>query len=449
MNLLDIAILIIVALMTVRGFFRGIVQEAATLLGMIVSFFLAALYYKDLASWLDRFLPNHQILLSFFCFVFLFILCIFLFNFLAILARGAIRLALLGWLDRTLGGLFGLIKGAVIIFVLVTILTVFYPKSGPLVKNSRFFPSILTFTEKLTSLIPYKIKDDFLEQKKTPAELLGIEKKRNIENYKGFQKMKKAHEGRTTLDDLKDLVARLRGENGCPWDRKQTLESLKIYLLEETYELADALDRKAAEEVKEELGDLLFQVVFLSRLYEEEGEFDLSQVIEAIYRKMVRRHPHVFGDKKWENAEQVVQGWQDIKAGEKKGQDPFESIPVNVPSLLKAHRISQRAAGLGFDWPDIKGVLEKVREELRELEEAIRKNDLEAAGEELGDVLFSLVNVGRFLGVPAENALRKTIQKFLRRFRIMTDDPRFKDQGLPFLPIEEWEKLWARSKESE
>jgi membrane protein required for colicin V production len=181
MNLLDIAILIIVALLTVRGFFRGIVQEAATLLGLIASFFLAALYYKNLASWLESFAPNHAILLSFFGFVFLFILFIFLFNFLAILARGAIRLTLLGWLDRTLGGLFGLIKGAVIIFVLVTILTVFYPKSGPVVENSRFFPSILTVTGKLTSLIPFKIKDDFLTKKKA-LQNFWEGRKQNIKN---------------------------------------------------------------------------------------------------------------------------------------------------------------------------------------------------------------------------------------------------------------------------
>ena len=166
MNLLDIAILIIVALMTIRGFFRGIVQEAATLLGLIASFFLAALYYKNLAFWLERYIPNHKVVLSFFCFVFLIILFIFLFNFVAILARGAIRLALLGWLDRTLGALFGLIKATVILFVMVTILTVSYPKSGPVVENSRFFPSILTITEKLASFIPYKIKDDFFAKKK-------------------------------------------------------------------------------------------------------------------------------------------------------------------------------------------------------------------------------------------------------------------------------------------
>ena len=185
MNLLDIAILIIIALMTVRGFFRGIVQEAATLVGLIFSFFLAALYYKNLTALLVRFVPNHEIVLSFFCFVFLFILFIFLFNFLSILARKVIHLVLLGWLDRTLGGFFGLIKGAVIIFVLVTILTVIYPKSGPVVENSRFFPSILNLTEKLTSLIPFKIKNDFLDKKKT-LENFWESRKQNIKKLQGF-----------------------------------------------------------------------------------------------------------------------------------------------------------------------------------------------------------------------------------------------------------------------
>ncbi|MGA3083968.1 MAG: nucleoside triphosphate pyrophosphohydrolase [Thermodesulfobacteriota bacterium] len=261
--------------------------------------------------------------------------------------------------------------------------------------------------------------------------------------------MKNYPKDRTTLDDLRELMARLRGEQGCPWDRKQDTESLKIYLLEEAYELAEALDRKAADDVKEELGDLLFQIVFLSHIYEEQGDFDLSQVMDAIYQKMVRRHPHVFGNEDWKNPEQVVQGWQGVKAEEKKGQDPFESVPENLPALLKAHRISQRAAGLGFDWPDINGVLAKVREELKELEEAIQENDLTSAREELGDLLFSLVNLGRFLEFPAENALRHTIQKFLKRFRLMTGDPRFRDKGVSFLPIEEWEKLWQRSKQAE
>ncbi|HMK64386.1 MAG TPA: nucleoside triphosphate pyrophosphohydrolase [Thermodesulfobacteriota bacterium] len=249
-----------------------------------------------------------------------------------------------------------------------------------------------------------------------------------------------------TIDDLKTLMNRLRGEGGCPWDRKQNAESLKIYLLEETYELADALDRQVPEEIAEELGDLLFQIVFLSRVFEEQGLFNLDQVIEGIHEKMVRRHPHIFGEMKWEKAEQVVRGWQELKRQEKKNEDPFDSIPVMTPSLLKAHRISQRAAGMGFDWPDITAVLEKVSEELEELEEAILKKNQQASEEELGDLLFTLVNLGRFLGVTAENALRLTNQKFLTRFKSMIDNPQFKDKAENTLTSEEWEALWRESK---
>jgi MazG family protein len=268
-----------------------------------------------------------------------------------------------------------------------------------------------------------------------------------LKNWKKLKLMNKSPKNLTTIDDLKTLLARLRGEGGCPWDKKQNTESLKIYLLEEAYELAEALDQRAKKEIQEELGDLLFQIVFLCHIFEEQGDFDLEQVIDGIYKKMVRRHPHIFGDEKWKNAEQVVQGWQNLKAKEKTGQAPFESIPTMTPSLLKAHRISQRAASLGFDWPDIHGVMQKVHEELRELEEAIQKNDLPSAGEELGDLLFTLVNVGRFLNVPAENALRQSIQKFLKRFQLMSADPLFPDKKA--LTPEDWERLWNRSKRSE
>ena len=251
---------------------------------------------------------------------------------------------------------------------------------------------------------------------------------------------------RSTLEDLKTLLERLRAENGCPWDRKQTTESLKIYLLEETYELAEALDRKIPDGIKEELGDLLFQIVFLAGIFEERGDFELSDVITSVHQKMVRRHPHVFGKEKWNNAKEVVQGWQEIKAEEKKGEDPFASIPVALPALLKAHRLSQRASGLGFDWPNLQGVMDKVREELRELEEAIEDKNRLSAEEELGDLLFALVNVGRFLEVQAENALRGTTQKFLKRFRTMIRDASFKEKGGSSLSAEEWDKLWIKAK---
>jgi MazG family protein len=248
------------------------------------------------------------------------------------------------------------------------------------------------------------------------------------------------------LEDLRELLAHLRGPQGCPWDRKQDPESLKIYLLEETYELAEALDREAPLDIREELGDLLFLLVFICRIYEERGAFDLAQVMEKIQEKMIRRHPHVFGEAKWGKPEEVVQGWQGLKAEEKPDQSPFDSIPAALPSLLKAHRLSQRAAGLGFDWPQIGGVLEKVHEELGELAEAIEGPDPSATREELGDLLFALVNLGRFLGIHAENALRSANQKFLTRFLRLMADPRYKEKNPRSLTPEDWENLWNRTK---
>ena len=250
------------------------------------------------------------------------------------------------------------------------------------------------------------------------------------------------------LEDLRALLARLRGPQGCPWDRKQDSESLKIYLLEETYELAEALDRETTDDIREELGDLLFLMLFICRVYEEQEAFDLAQVMEKIQEKMIRRHPHVFGDAKWRKPEEVVRGWQGLKAEEKPEQSPFDSIPVTLPSLLKAHRLSQRAAGLGFDWPDIQGVLEKVREELAELEEAIEGGDRSAAQEELGDLLFALVNLGRFLGIHAENALRSANQKFLDRFQHILAACRRKGLAPESLSLEALEALWVEAKKT-
>ena len=250
------------------------------------------------------------------------------------------------------------------------------------------------------------------------------------------------------LEDLRALLVRLRGPRGCPWDRKQDPESLKIYLLEETYELAEALDREAPNDIREELGDLLFLMLFICQIYEERGAFDLPQVMEKIQEKMIRRHPHVFGEVKWRKPEEVVQGWQGLKAEEKPDQSPFDSIPAALPSLLKAHRLSQRAAALGFDWPDIQGVLEKVHEELGELEEAIKGPDPSAAREELGDLLFALVNLGRFLGIPAENALRNANLKFLGRFQHLLAACRRKGVAPESMSLEALEALWVKAKEA-
>jgi tetrapyrrole methylase family protein/MazG family protein len=255
-----------------------------------------------------------------------------------------------------------------------------------------------------------------------------------------------AKDGGTSLDDLRQLLIRLRSPEGCPWDRKQTPESLKTYLLEETYELAEALDRQSPGEIQEELGDLLFILLFIDRVYEEQGAFDLEGVLETVHRKMVRRHPHVFGEADWKKAEEVVKGWQTIKAEENPQKNPLASIPAALPSLLKAHRLSQRAAGLGFEWPDSRAVVRKIHEELGELERALAGEDPAAVEEELGDLLFALVNLGRVLGFTAENALRKTNQKFSRRFQAMLQDESVRGRDPGDLTAEEWLDLWRRSK---
>lgn len=258
--------------------------------------------------------------------------------------------------------------------------------------------------------------------------------------------MKPPAEAAATLEDLRQLLARLRSPEGCPWDRRQTPESLKTYLLEETYELAEALDRQEPLEIMEELGDLLFIVLFISRVYEEQGLFNLDQSLKTVYQKMVRRHPHVFGEAQWKDAGEVVKGWQAIKAEEKPQKDPFESIPAALPGLLKAHRLSQRAAGLGFEWPDLRAVLQKAHEELGELDEALGEDDLQAAREEVGDLLFVLVNMGRLLGTTAENILRQTNLKFQKRFLRLLASPGFQDDGGAPRTSADWAALWDRAK---
>ncbi|MBI5583112.1 MAG: nucleoside triphosphate pyrophosphohydrolase [Deltaproteobacteria bacterium] len=258
--------------------------------------------------------------------------------------------------------------------------------------------------------------------------------------------MKPNAKGAVSFDDLRQLLIRLRSPGGCPWDRQQTPESLKTYLLEETYELAEALDRQSPAEIQEELGDLLFILLFISRVYEERGAFDLDRVLTTIHQKMVRRHPHVFGEADWKKAEEVVKGWQTIKAEENPEKNPFDSIPAALPSLLKAHRLSQRAAGLGFEWPDLAAVVKKAHEEMAELEEALRESDPEAAREELGDLLFVLVNLGRLLGTTAENILRQTNLKFQKRFLRLLADPDFQGAGTAARTAEEWTARWNRTK---
>lgn len=258
--------------------------------------------------------------------------------------------------------------------------------------------------------------------------------------------MKATAENADAFDGLRRLLVRLRGPEGCPWDRKQTPQSLKIYLLEECYELTEALDRQAPPEIREELGDLLFILLFINQVYEEQGLFNLRQVLETITQKMIRRHPHVFGEADWQDPGEVVKGWQTIKDEENPKKNPLDSIPAALPGLLKAHRLSQRAAGWGFEWPQVRDVFQKIREELAELETALDQGEPAAVEEELGDVLFTLVNLGRVSGCPAENALAKTNQKFSRRFQAMLQDETLGDRDPRTLTPEEWQSLWRRAK---
>jgi len=215
------------------------------------------------------------------------------------------------------------------------------------------------------------------------------------------------------------IVARLRGEQGCPWDRAQTSQSLRPYLLEEVYEVLEALDAGDDASLRKELGDVLFQLALLTRIAEERGAFTMDDVIERINDKMVTRHPHVFDPAhQSEQDEGSIAAWEARKAKERSADSSaLDGVPTHLPALLRAHRVAEKASAVGFDWPDAAGVREKLTEELGELDQALASGDADAIGEELGDVLFTLVNLGRHLPHSAEDALRTATSRFESRFR--------------------------------
>src|SRR5512139_2962216 len=223
-----------------------------------------------------------------------------------------------------------------------------------------------------------------------------------------------------SFEDLVAIMDRLRGPDGCPWDREQTLRTLRPYVLEETYEVLEAIDAGDPREHCEELGDLLLQIVFQAQLAKEESKFDFADVAEAISSKLVSRHPHVFGDAKVKDAEGVLRQWAALKREEKKakggGRSVLEGVPREMPALARADRLTEKASRVGFDWPDAAGARAKVTEELSELDEAIASGDRVAVEHELGDALFALANLGRKLGLPPEEALRGSVRRFISRF---------------------------------
>lgn len=250
---------------------------------------------------------------------------------------------------------------------------------------------------------------------------------------------------------LVDIMARLRGPNGCPWDREQTLESLRGFVLEETYEVLDAIDRRDHDDLRGEIGDLLFEGVFLAQIETDEGRFTVADSLREIADKLVRRHPHVFGETAGvDTAGKVVEQWEQIKAREQEGRGERKALLAGIakamPALARANEISTRVAAVGFDWAKTGDVIEKIEEEVAELREAAAHESRERAEEEMGDLLFSIANLARKLGIEPESALRKANEKFTKRFTALEDVFDQRGRSIHDATLEEMEAVWGEVK---
>ncbi|MEH7180046.1 nucleoside triphosphate pyrophosphohydrolase [Neobacillus vireti] len=249
---------------------------------------------------------------------------------------------------------------------------------------------------------------------------------------------------------LRSIIATLRGPNGCPWDKEQTHESLKKYLIEETYEVIEAIDSGDIDHLIEELGDVMLQVMLHAQIGEDEGYFAIEDVIEILSAKMIRRHPHVFGDKQAEDSKEVLLNWQEIKKQEKgeKEASLLDGVSKAMPNLVRAYEIQRKAAKVGFDWQEITPALEKVKEELKEFEDELtgETKNLEAAKKEFGDILFAFVNVARFLDIHPEEALFETNEKFIRRFRFIEEKVKNSNKPIEDYSLEELDRFWDEAK---
>jgi len=255
-----------------------------------------------------------------------------------------------------------------------------------------------------------------------------------------------------SMERLIEIMRTLRDPGGCPWDREQTLDSLKSNLIEETYEVIDAIESGDRSELKSELGDLLLQVVFQAQICNEEGAFNFDDVAQGIADKLVRRHPHVFGDVQADTSGEVIRNWEKIKKTEKGEETPrslVEGIPRHLPALAKAHLVQKRVARAGFEWDEISGVVEKLEEELAEVKEAMARKDAAAIREELGDLLFSTVNLSRYLGHDSEELLNENISKFMRRFQALEDRLHTENRELEKCSLEELDAVWNAVKAEE
>jgi len=278
--------------------------------------------------------------------------------------------------------------------------------------------------------------------------------------------MENATPPQAAIERLLRIMDKLRDPGGCPWDREQSLRTLTPYLLEEAHEVIEAIEAGDAQHHKEELGDLLFQVVFQARIAREEGKFDFAQVCDSISDKLTRRHPHVFGDVSVSGSREVVKNWERIKADERtaKGDAPRSAIggvPTGLPALVRAERLTEKASAVGFDWPDVQGVLGKVREEIGELEEAVARRAAAApqdedahrlhghVEQELGDLLFALANLGRFLKVHPEEALRGSVRRFESRFHHVEERLREEGRTPREATLAEMDRYWDEAKRRE
>jgi len=241
------------------------------------------------------------------------------------------------------------------------------------------------------------------------------------------------------FSQLVELMATLRSDKGCPWDKKQTIGAFKTFLLEEVYELVDSIEQADYKAIREELGDLLFHIVFITQICKEGGFFDITDVVKGIYEKMYHRHPHVFGDMSSDTP--IETKWEELKKNEKKGYSPLKNIPQIIPALLRSYIITKRAARVGFDWQKLGDVHEKMHEEIEELRKAEESGNNELIREEIGDLLFTIVNIARFHSIDPEDALRASSNKFVRRFSYIE-----KNTDLSNTTLEEMDKLWNEVK---
>jgi len=246
---------------------------------------------------------------------------------------------------------------------------------------------------------------------------------------------------------LAEITSILRAENGCAWDREQTSQSLKPYLIEESYELYEAIESGDADHIREELGDLLYQIYAHAQIAMEESRFTIDDVASDISRKLIRRHPHVFGNEEARTSGEVMEQWEKIKKVEKSHRESIlDGVPKHLPALLKAYRIQQKASRIGFDWEKIDDVFKKIYEEIDEFKEALEKKDMHNMTEEAGDLLFSIVNVLRFVKINPEEALQKTVNKFITRFRHIEKRTGEMGRAMEDMTLKELDELWDEAK---